>query len=123
MGQCPCFHSDNWTNPVCTSCRLRRHHSKGWLRLSMRTGPSVAIISDHHPLPQRPGAPAGPGCALPYVPGRHLIDLLGPAPLERVADVELQPPNSVDLNDGMLAVLQRSDALVVGTQEKEIPWL
>src|SRR6266850_3390714 len=78
----------------------------------------AAKSARHHPrsLPQRPGAPARSTRALPHVLGRHRIDLFGPAPLQRVAHVELQSPNPVDVNGGMLAVLEWPDALVVGPQ-------
>src|SRR5437867_6244643 len=66
---------------------------------------------DQRHLPQWPGAPAGSSRALAHVPGRHRIDLFGPAPLQRVAHIELQPPDPLDINDGMLAVLERPDAL------------
>src|SRR5215468_8842091 len=78
----------------------------------------------HYPplrcLPQWPGAPAGSACALPHVFRRHLIDLFGPAPLQRVAHVELQPSDPVDVNDSMFAVLEWPDALVIRSQEEDV---
>src|SRR5207244_4632053 len=76
---------------------------------------------DQRRLPQRPGTPPGPSRALPHVPGRHRINLLGPAPLQRVAHVELQPPDPVDVNDGMLAVLERPDAWWLVPRKKRSP--
>src|SRR5262245_12506399 len=71
-------------------------------------------------LREGPGPPSRGPRALAEILGRDLVDAPGPATLERIAHAELQAADAVDLDGRGLAVLQRSDALVIGAQEEQI---
>src|SRR5215471_20717477 len=70
---------------------------------------------------QRPrAAPRTDAGALAQILGGDLVDRLRPAPLQRIAHVELQAADALDLDGRVLAVLERADALVVGPEEEEV---